>query len=241
MVSRVNRIYYPQALECGCEFVITGDTHHYISRVLRTRSGDSVRFFNHLGQEFECEFVSATRKESTYRCRQQITPLSEPAIATQLDIAICKADRMSIAFQKATELGVQIFQPIISANNKHHRFRMEHLQGVVRSASEQCGRAWIPSIQPLMAVQDILPISEGEKGWVLDPTARGQDLAIDPDPSLQKVRIAVGPEGGWQDEEVQHLRRQGFCPAYLGERVMRNETAVIAALSIVQHQLGQLR
>ena len=99
----------------------------------------------------------------------------------------------------------------------------------------------IPEVKEPIQLSDIGPVASDELAFVLDPFAVGANLRLDhSQESTKKVSFAIGPEGGWRDDEVKRLNEIGFQSVYLGERILRNETAVIATLSIIQHQLGQL-
>ena len=240
-MSRIHRVYCEHELIPSDTFVLSGESHHYLGRVLRIKAHDEVYFFNHLGKEFLCHLLSAEHKSSTFICEKEIIPLPEPAVQVQLNIAICKSESMALIVQKATELGVSIIQPMLSANNKHNKMRLNHLQSVARSATEQCRRVVIPTLHEPIDLSDIPPIKDSQQGIVLDPYAsHPQSLSQSLTASAESIIVVIGSEGGWQSDEVDTLNQCGFNSIRLGSRILRSETAVISVLSLVQYQLGQL-
>ena len=229
-------------MQVGREFTVSGETHHYLTRVLRVRGKDKVYFFNHEGREFLCGFVSANRKGSVFICEREITVLAEPAIATRLYLAVSKNESMDFSLQKATELGVGTVQPLLSAHSARSNNRLSHWRAVVRSACEQCGRAQLPEVREPMTIEELEKVSDHDAAFVLDLQSDGVlEVPRTGSKMPAEVHIAVGPEGDWRDGEVSKLNKRGFQSVYLGPRVLRCDTAVVVALGIIQHQTGALR
>ncbi len=241
-MSRTNRAYCEQTLRVGREFALSGDAHHYLSRVLRLRGKDEVYFFNHEGREFLCKLIAADRKSSVFACEREVDTLAEAAIATRLYLAVSKNESMDFSLQKATELGVSAVQPLLTAHSSRAGDRLGHWRAVARSACEQCGRAKLPEIREPIAIERMEKVPDRVAAFVLDLQSDGVlDAQSEHSPMPDEVRIAVGPEGDWRDDEAAMLNELGFKSVCLGARVLRCDTAVVVALGIAQHQLGALK
>ena len=239
---RVSRVYYPSKIEPQQKFEVDGKVHHYLSRVLRLKAGCAVRFFNGKGREFLCTMMDSDRQRSIFVCQSEVDVLPEAKPKIKLYLAVCKNDSMDFSVQKATELGVQELQPLISERSLKDntaRKRQLHWQGVAESACEQCGRAIVPQVADPIALQEIAKISKDDKAIVCCVDTQ-IPIKIQADKLLAKsseqettLHLMIGPEGGLSADEVAYAISMGFEPARLGNYVLRSETAVVAALSVV--------
>ena len=240
---RVSRVYYSAEMEPQQWFEVAGKTHHYISRVLRLKAGCAVRFFNGKGREFLCTMLDSGRQRSTFVCESEVDVLPEAKPKIKLYLAVCKNDSMDFSVQKATELGVQELQPLISERSLTHntaRKRRLHWQGVAKSACEQCGSAIIPQVANPIALHEIEKIGKDDKAIVCCFETQ-TSIKTQADKLLAKsyeqeamVHLMVGPEGGFSSDEVSDAMSLGFEPVRLGNSVLRSETAVVAALSFIR-------
>lgn len=240
---RVSRVYCPIQIEPLREFELGGKIHHYLSRVLRLKTGHAVHFFNGKGLEFLCTLTQSKQHSSTFICQREVDVLSEPESGIKLYLAVCKNESMDFAVQKATELGIQELQPLISERSVSYTVatkRLSHWQGIVTSACEQCGRVFIPRITKPITMQEVVAIGGGDKAIVCSLSARTSiktrtDKLL---PPLIKqkamLHLMIGPEGGFNTDEINHVISIGFEPTRLGNYILRSETAVVAALSIVR-------
>lgn len=235
---RVSRLYLPEPLKSGAELVLTGERAHYVLTVLRARPGTPLIVFNGQGGEYRAELIAADRRRAqlkigVFRAREAESPLR-----IHLGLAIAKGGRMDLSVQKATELGVESIAPLLT---KRCSVRLEgkeepkrwHWKKIAIAACEQCGRNRIPEIFPAQFVEEWLSTRSG--GVVLDP--EGVAFSALPRPG-DELTLLVGPEGGISCAERQRAERQGFIPARLGPRILRVETAVVAALSAAQALWG---
>jgi len=230
-------------LEPGQVLTLEESTAHYLGRVLRVVEGQTVVLFNGDGHEYSAAVSHAGRRQLVVRVSDRSPGLAEPALELVVVQALSRGERMDQTLQKCTELGAAAFQLLVSERSglklvgeKLER-RLEHWQGVVISACEQCGRARVPPVRAPLTLPDWLEREADGSRLVLDPDAEtplaGVRLA-------EKVQLAVGPEGGFDEREVALMRTRGVQAVNLGPRVLRTETAAPAAVAILQCLRGDL-
>ncbi len=243
---RIPRIYTPQPLAAGTRVLLDARAAHHTIRVLRLRVGASLRLFNGDGREYGARILVAGKRDVEVETLEASTPDPRVGLRCTLIQGIAKGDRMDYVLQKATELGAHRLIPaltehgVVKLDRDRLARRMKHWRGVLISASEQCGRRYLPELEQvaeLSAIVDGLP--EEALRIVLDPRA---GLAL---PSLarpeREVVILTGPEGGLSDVELDFVRDRGFTPVRLGPRILRTETAPVAALAALQTLWGDFR
>lgn len=216
-------------------------------RVLRLRPGNPLILFDGRGGEYAAELVSADRRGAQVEVSGWRDVERESLLSVTLVQGVSKGDRMDWTIQKAVELGVARILPVFTersvVNLRGERLekKLAHWRGVVRSACEQCGRNRIPELidaVPLQQSDSALP--EQALRLLLDP-AGGQVLDAFNHPPDAAVTLLVGPEGGLSEAELDWARSRGYRPLLLGPRVLRTETAGIAALAGLQLLWGDLR
>jgi 16S rRNA (uracil1498-N3)-methyltransferase len=177
---------------------------------------------------------------------QAVAARPESSLRLALAMAALKGDRMEPVLQKATELGVAEIWPVVTfrtdaaARPALSGSRSERWERVVSSAAEQCGRAHVPLVAPTATLGDLLERTfEGRRVALLETTGHPPlaSLAIDPKAPLL---LLVGPAGGFEPAEAEELRAAGFLAASLGPRILRAETAAVAAVAIAQARWGDL-
>ena len=240
---RVSRVYYPIEMKPQQRFEVNGKVHHYLNRVLRLNTGAAVRFFNDKGHEFLCTLMGKGRQTSTFMCESEIEVLPEIEPKVKLYLAVCKNDSMDFSVQKATELGVQELQPLISERSLSQSAadrRRLHWQGVAESACEQCGRAIVPQIANPIALQEMTKIEGDDKAIICCLNTR-ISIKDQVNKMLTKsfkhkamLHLMIGPEGDFSADEIAQAISLGFEPAGLGDYVLRSDTAVVAALSVIR-------
>jgi 16S rRNA (uracil1498-N3)-methyltransferase len=239
---RRSRIYTTQTLEAGGTVALEQRAEHYVSRVLRLTDGDEITLFNGNGLDYPARLHRDGRGSLCASITAHLDPANESPLAITLVQAIGRGERMDFALQKATELGVAYIQPITCERvgvklkeNKRAR-RHGHWQGVVISACEQSGRATVPEVLPLISLQAWLLEGESSLRLVLDPQANAPLSAVEH--VQQPIAIVVGPEGGFNEREIEALQAAGVQPVSLGPRVLRTETAGPAAIAVLQTIYG---
>jgi 16S rRNA (uracil1498-N3)-methyltransferase len=243
---RMTRLFIPQALREGDTLTATGQPAHHVKNVLRLRPGAPLRLFNGSGEEHEAILQDVGRAQITLAVMAPVGTVAPPCVRIRLAQGIARNDRMDLILQKAVELGVEIIQPLwMQRSQKHLKGerldkRRQHWQGIVVSACEQCGRATLPELlEPL----DYL-------AWTQRTSGAGLKLMLKPDSghTLQDmdapaddVTLLVGPEGGLTPEECSSAVKAGFTGIRLGQRILRTETAGLAALAGIQLLWGDFR
>lgn len=236
---RLSRFYINQPLQAGT-LELPEASAHYISRVLRMKTGDKVQFFDGSGQEYPAMLTEVGKKAVTAELAAAIAGQPEPVLHTHLGQVLSRGERMDWVIQKATELGVSEITPLFSErcevrlNAERLQKRLEHWQQVAISACEQCGRSKVPLIHPPMPVERWQEQVKADLKLVLHPEATA--LASHQPPA--RLALLIGPEGGLSDNEVSAAQTAGFQAACFGPRVLRTETAPVVALSLAQYLWG---
>lgn len=241
---RMTRLYVEAPLCPGPEVELPAGAAAHAVRVLRLRPGDPVTLFNGDGREYAARLVEVGR-----RARAVIDSVGAPARESPLRItllqAIARGEKMDWIVQKATELGVARITPVSTARSgvrldaARADKRREHWHAVAIAACEQCGRNVVPVIDaPVELAAWPREADAGDRGarWMLRPDAgtRPRDLRLAPG----RPTLAIGPEGGFDEADTTVLAAQGFRGLALGPRVLRTETAGIAALAALQALYG---
>jgi 16S rRNA (uracil1498-N3)-methyltransferase len=237
----VPRFYLDAPLRAGSVCTLSEDAAHHAIHVLRLREGDEVTLFNGRGGEYAARIASIQRLRIAIDLLQHRAIERESPLRVTLVQAVSAGERMDSTVRKAIELGAAEVQPVLAARSvarpKGERAdsRRAHWQKVAIAACEQCGRNRIPEVHPLIEVADYRPDGQAMK-ILLSPLARL---------SLSKVSfqgsefvLAAGPEAGFTAEEEAAFARAGFVPASLGPRVLRTETAAVAALAALSALRG---
>lgn len=235
MIPRV----YLQFSKSQNEIIIEDDDVHYLSNVLRKKNGDDVRIFNELQGEYRAVIQQVKKNKMTLMLEEKLKDprKSDPLI---LIFSILKNDTMSWVFEKATELGVTDFYPIHSEYSQKQVFKEDKWYKVIKNAVQQCERFDMPQIH---TVSTLTPILQLHKNCDLYAALERQTQ----EEKLQKVQsirssdavkgLIVGPEGGWSRAEREILIQSNAHLFCLGQNVLRAETAIIAALSVMTIKL----
>lgn len=241
---RISRCYVEQPLQAGQTLRLEGPAAHYLRTVLRLKPGLPVTVFNGEGGEYPGTVTEMDRKQVVITLSGFQPVDRESPLAVDLGLCISRGERMDLAIQKAVELGVHRLSPLLSRrcvvrlDESRRLQRVQHWQGVVHSACEQCGRNVPPLVAPIQTLPDWLEEHPAATRLVLDPEAEhgfeSQPVAED------AVALLIGPEGGLDEIELSLARGRGFAAIHLGPRVLRTETAVIAGLTAIQVLWGDL-
>lgn len=240
---RIPRIYTPEPLVPG-EQTVSGNAAHHAGTVLRMAAGDQMVLFNGDGLDYPAVIVEAGRKRLAVSIESPYDPGTESPLSITLGQVMSRGDRMDYALQKATEMGVTAIQPLASArcevrlNPERERKRLRNWQQVAISAAEQCGRARIPTIHAPVKLEDWLQGRHEDARLVL------HHEALPPSTQAAKpasIALLIGPEGGLNDDELRDAADAGFSPLALGPRVLRTETAPVAAIGLCQWLWGDFQ
>ena len=238
--SMVPRFYVDAPLRAGGVCTLSEDAAHHAVHVLRLREGDDVTLFNGRGGEFAARIASMQRLRISIDLLQHRAIERESPLRITLVQGVSAGERMDSTVRKAVELGVAEVQPVLAARSvarpKGDRAenRRSHWQKIVISACEQCGRNRVPEVQALVSLDDYRPGS-GTK-ILLSPASQRPLSKLTGAES--QIILAAGPEAGFTEEEEARLVETGFVPASLGPRILRTETAAVAALAALNALRG---
>jgi 16S rRNA (uracil1498-N3)-methyltransferase len=241
---RVTRIHVDTSLSPGGEVLLPEHAAAHLSRVLRLGVGDECVLFNGDGHDYAARIVALGKRELRVAIDGIRATDNESPLRITLLQGIARGEKMDLILQKATELGVAAFAPLWSQRSEvkldeaRAEKRLAHWRGVVTSACEQCGRARVPEVAApvsLKAALDALP--GGGLRLILDPEGELGFATLTVAPSTA-IDLAIGPEGGWSSSDREQLRAAGFRGLRLGPRILRTETAGLAAISALQAQFG---
>jgi 16S rRNA (uracil1498-N3)-methyltransferase len=242
---RLTRVFVDAPLGSGSILDLPVETGAHLAQVLRVRSGDELVLFNGDGRDFNGVVASVRGKRVTAEIGAAHPVDTESRIAITLVQCLPRGEKMDLVVQKATELGVARIVPVISQRSvvrldeRQALSKQSHWQAVAVSACEQCGRARLPAIdRPVQLLSYLGQLARASHPrWVLEPqTAPG----IPPRRALAAAEIAIGPEGGFAADELEAFGLAEFSPLGLGPRVLRTETAAIAALVWLQTLFGDM-
>jgi 16S rRNA (uracil1498-N3)-methyltransferase len=243
-LTKAPRFYVDAPLRAGGSCVLPEEAAHHAVHVMRLRSGDPVRLFNGRGGEYTGRIASIEKLRISADILAHDPVERESALRVTLVQAVSAGDRMDFTVRKAVELGVAEIQPVLGARSvarpkgERAESRRGHWQKVAIAACEQCGRNRVPTVQPLIVdAAAYRPASEAATKILLSPLAelRFSSAAEKVD---SEVILAAGPEAGFTAEEEAAFVYSGFVPAKLGPRVLRTETAALAALAALNALRG---
>jgi 16S rRNA (uracil1498-N3)-methyltransferase len=219
---------------------------HHAREVLRLRAGDEVALFDGRGAEYAATLDRVTRREVHARIHSPVVPRPESPLRIVLALSPLKGDRMELVVQKATELGVSAIQPVITvrtdaaARPALKGTRQERWDKVASGAAEQCGRAVVPEVRSTINLEQLIAAPFGGARLLLLETGEGRPFSALGLGAPGEVLLLVGPAGGFEPAEVGRLVAAGFQAASLGPRVLRSETAAVAAVAVAQALWGDL-
>lgn len=236
------RIFSAQPLRPGAVIELEPGPSQHLARALRKTVGDAIMLFNGDGDVYPAEVTRIGRRQVTARVTAQESADLESPLAIHLGIVISRGERMDWAIQKSTELGVASISPLYSArggvrlSGDRAGKKVQHWQQVAISACEQCGRNRIPDIREPVELSDWLDTEITGLRLVLHHRAGAALPATAP----ASATLLVGPEGGLSRDEIAAAEERGWQPLSLGPRVLRTETAPVAAIAILQARWGDM-
>lgn len=243
---RRNREYIDAPLAVGAKVQLPETAAAHLLRVLRLGVGDGCVLFNGDGFDYDCRLTAAGKRGGEAEVLAARPVDGESRLRIVLLQGVARGEKMDWILQKATELGVAAFVPVGSERSEvrldaeRARKRLAHWQGVVASACGQCGRAVVPPVSAPASLGDAVADLPAEAlKLTLDPMA-GATVRGLADPGGRSVVVAIGPEGGWSPRDRATLADAGFEGLRLGPRILRTETAGVAAISALQAAFGDL-
>jgi 16S rRNA (uracil1498-N3)-methyltransferase len=243
MSSKLQRLFVKFKLEAGLECTLAKDQAHYLGNVLRLKQGDRLLLFN--GQDGEwCAEVSAIRRKEAQLCVEHQTRPQEAGPDLHYLFAPLKRARLDYMAQKATELGASVLRPVITRHTVAERVKTDRLLANAIEAAEQCGILRVPEVMEPEKLAKLIDNWNQSRLLIFADESGPQTSPLEalggrrPGP----LAVLIGPEGGFEREERASLLAKPFVlPISLGPRVMRADTAAVAALALVNAALGDWR
>jgi 16S rRNA (uracil1498-N3)-methyltransferase len=236
---RLTRVHVDAPLADGGELALPDSAAAHLARVLRLQPGDACVLFNGDGRDYAATITAAGKREVRVRIGSSLAVASESPLSITLVQGIARGEKMDWILQTATELGVAAIAPVSSERSEvrlegeRADKRLAHWRSVVVAACEQSGRAIVPVVAPPRSLQDALTGLPMGPRYLLDPQSERAIGGIAMASNAGCV-LAVGPEGGWSPRDRDLLVGAGFEGLRLGPRVLRTETAGIAAIAALQ-------
>jgi 16S rRNA (uracil1498-N3)-methyltransferase len=240
---RIPRIYIDQALVITDSVLLNESASHYLSKVLRMQEGRELIVFNGQGGEYFAQIKELGKKQVSVQINQFVEANRQSSLELHLAIGISRGERMDWVLQKATELGVTQIIPLITERTEvkikgeKQDKKMQHWQQIIISACEQCQRNLLPILQEPQTIDNWLKTVSTDYRFVLH---HRNDQSLSESSAPKSVTLLIGPEGGLSEEEIILAENEKFQSLRLGPRVLRTETAPVAAISLVQYLWGDL-
>ncbi len=259
---RAVRQFINAPLQVGGSVALTDAAAQHLVRVLRLGPGDAVVLFNGDGHDYAARLLAAGKRGGEAEVLERIAARAESPLRITLVQALARGEKMDHVLQKAVELGVHAFVPVVTERTEvrldadRADRRMQHWRGVLASACEQCGRARLPALSEPRALADFASAqaAAGATGVATDgdlATANMRRLYLDPGASDSvgtlalaaeaSVVLVIGPEGGLSERDIAILRVARFNGLRLGPRILRTETAGLAAIAAINALYGDWR
>ena len=242
-----SRLFSPIQLRANTELSFGSEQARYVGRVLRLRPGDALTVFDGSGGEYPATIGTITKQELNLSVGEHVSRSAESPLRIRLVQGVSRGERMDIVVQKATELGVQRISPVLTdfsvvkLEPDRAAKRRVHWQKIAQSACEQCRRNIVPAIDAPQSLLDWFGDNAGSDSLQLILRADARDSMPAIDIPGNDLTILIGPEGGFSKAEYERATVAGLRAVRLGPRIMRTETAALAAISIAQTTWGDYR
>lgn len=242
---RIPRIYTTQNLRDHIHLTLEAEPSRHLYQVLRLKPGAPLYLFDGSGRDFAASISRSGKAGVEVSVQTGGAPEPPPPLVIRLLQGISKGERMDYVLQKAVELGVEELVPlftehtVVKLDQARTARRLEHWQRILIGACEQSGRSRLPRLEPPQALDRQLEREPAGLRLVLDAAATTSLAALAPPRPL--VTLLVGPEGGLSEREIQNAQAAGFTPVRLGPRILRTETAPLAAIAAIQTLWGDFR
>lgn len=233
-----NQFFVDKLPENGAPFFLEGREHHHLSRVARVKPGEKIWLTDGRGRRLLAEVEEVGAKRTRLRPLQAVQETLKTRVV--LGLGLTRAETFDFLVQKATELGVAEIQPLLTKRSQPlppERLEKKHQrwEAIAREALKQCKGGLLPHIGYPLPLEAALSKKAEALKFYLDEDSQGYFRDILINSRASEVYLLAGPEGGWAEEEKEQMDRAGFQGLSLGSRVLRTETAVLAALSLISH------
>ncbi len=233
----------PEQINEDVVILSTDETRH-LRDVLRLKTGDDASVFDGEGKEFLCKILEIKKSAARLQIIRGIEPSApESTLEITLAASIYKTDKLDLVVQKAVELGITRFLPVVSERSeiklRDTLKRTDRWRKIALEATKQCERARIMTIEEPVAFEMFIGSVDRDTGLLLMFSEKDGD-GVPSASNVKKITALVGPKGGWDDSEIELAGQSGFTPVKLGRRIMRAETAAITFAALLQHRFGDL-
>ncbi len=243
----MRRFYVEPGTVRGRQISLGQELVHRLSRVLRMRPGEQFVIFDGSGREWVVELREMSRREAVAAIVGQAEPPPAPEVSLTLYMGLIKEPRFELVLEKATELGVEAIVPVVTKRSvvrpwKEGGAKQERWRRLIIEATEQCRRARPPALLPPVPLEKAVREAQGLRllPWEGEGQRGLREALREEGEGQRQVSLLVGPEGGLELEEVELARKAGFRVVSLGRRILRAETAALAAVAAVMYELGEL-
>lgn len=240
----IARIYQAVPLALSQILLLDEKASHHVARVLRANIHDQLTLFNGQGGEFIATIIRIDKKNVQVNLIEAVVREAESPLTIELAQGIARGEKMDFIVQKAVELGVKKIVPLITErcnvrlDHEREEKRLQHWQSVLISACEQSGRNQLPELTSPISLQEWLAHVNAEHRLVLSPHAHERIPTI---AQTARVALLIGPEGGLSDAEIKYANEHGFVALNIGPRILRTETATLAAVTLLQTLYGDMK
>ncbi|KKB76588.1 16S rRNA methyltransferase [Devosia soli] len=240
------RLFVDADLAQSAEITLDKDQSLYLAAVLRKAIGDEAVLFNGRDGAWLCRLTADSKKSVALQCVEQIAP-QPPRLDLWYGFAPLKNERLDYVIQKAVEMGTGTIQPVMTQLTQVHRLKTDRLHANAIEAAEQCEVLNVPEIAPEVTLERLLacwPVEHAERQLIFADEAAASASPLETLQSLKgkKVGLLIGPEGGFSPSEREKLLSLSFVtPISLGPRILRADTAAVAALAVIQATIGDWR
>jgi 16S rRNA (uracil1498-N3)-methyltransferase len=242
----ISRLYCPLPLAAGTTLVLPPDAAHHVRDVLRLTTGDEITLLNGLGGEHRARLATVDKKQVSADVLEFRQRESEPPYPITIAQSLATGDKMDWVIEKSVELGAAAIVPLAAARSvlrldaARAAKRAAHWQAIVQAACEQCGRNRVPAVAPVTPLFDWLTTQRDAPGLklMLSPVHAKKFSELAQPAAGTPITLLVGPEAGLSDAEEAAAEAAGFIAVLLGPRVMRTETAALAALAAIHGRWG---
>jgi 16S rRNA (uracil1498-N3)-methyltransferase len=248
----MQRYFLPPGQFEGQTVTIEGDDAHHLQRVMRAEIGDEVICSNGTDRETLVRITALDKGVVTGEAVRELSMSAEPAAKVWIAQSLPKGDKMEIVIQKGTEIGAARFLPFLSERTvvqydaKKEAKRTERWQKIAKEAAEQAHRNRVPVIDAVLSWKQLLKEAEhADAAWICYEKEDGKQLRTAIREALTSGKagnfvLAVGPEGGFTEQEIKQAEAAGFISVSLGQRILRTETAAMVALTCLLYETGEM-
>jgi len=243
----MNRFFLPPSAIQPESIFFPPDVSAQIARVLRLTESDHVLVLDDLGSAYEVQLDEISAKEARGSVIRKFAAGNEPRVHLTLQICLTQREKFEWILQKGTELGVAAFLPVLTSRTLVQKIddvagKTERWMKILKEAAEQSERGRIPALLPVVSLKNALVPDSSDLDLVLneDESQAGLTTSLKNHLPLSRIRMLIGPEGGFSTDEVRLAQNAGYFSVSLGPRILRMETAAVAAVAIAMAELSEL-